>query len=84
MAYEMRDMSGSLFRNDKKEKDTHPDHRGSVMVEGVEYWLDGWINQTQAGKKYFGLKLKRKDAQPSTATSTPAPAPSDLDDDVPF
>ena len=32
-----------LFKNDRKESDSHPDYKGSAEVEGVEYWLAAWI-----------------------------------------
>lgn len=42
MAYEQRDNSGSSFKN-KKEKDTHADYAGKIMVEGKLYWINTWI-----------------------------------------
>ena len=33
----------TLNKNDRKEKETHPDYKGSINVDGVDYWLDGWI-----------------------------------------
>lgn len=44
MAYEQRDNSGSSFKNKRKrdgKKD--PDLTGTIVVEGVEFWLDTWI-----------------------------------------
>jgi hypothetical protein len=95
MAYEQRDLTGSLFKNDRKEKDTHAEYRGSALIEGAEYWLDAWVNQDRNGNKYMSLKFKRKEAREDaprqqggggTSQSRPQPAAfdTDLDDDVPF
>ena len=43
MAYEKRDNSGSMFKNDKKEKDSHPDFTGSATIDGTDYWISSWI-----------------------------------------
>jgi hypothetical protein len=82
MAYEMKPDTGSLFKNDRREKDTHANARGSALIGGVEYWVDAWTNETQSGDKYQSLKFKRKDA-PAQAYGQQA-APADDDSDVPF
>jgi len=63
MAYEPKDMTGSLFRNEKRENDKQPEYTGSVMIDGRAFWLNGWVKETSAGKKYFSLALKPKDAR---------------------
>ena len=74
----------TLNKNDRKEKDTHPDYKGSINVDGVDYWLDGWIKESANGKFISG-SLKRKDAQGAGAGYAPQAAQlGDLDDDVPF
>lgn len=84
MAYEQKDMSGSLFKNDRKETDSHPDYKGSALIGGVEHWLDAWINTAKDGSKYMSLKMKPKDAQQAGSYAKQEPRPADLDDDVPF
>jgi hypothetical protein len=85
VAYEMKDNSGSLFKNDRNEKDTHADYRGSIMVAGQEYWIDAWLNESSSGTKYMGLKVKPKEArQNGPSTEYRAAVQADLDDDVPF
>lgn len=71
--------SGLLAKNDRKEKDTHPDYRGSINVGGVEYWLSGWIKVGKegsklAGQKYFSLSVQPKEEQ-QRPRSNAAPAP---------
>lgn len=87
MAYEPKDMTGSLFRNDRKESDTHPDYKGSALIGGVDHWLDAWINTDRNGNKYMSLKLKAKDQQGGGQQPARQAAPvSQFDDDseVPF
>ena len=56
---ERRDMSGALFRNDRKEAPNHADYRGSITINGVEYWLDAWIKEGQRGK-FMSIAAKPK------------------------
>ncbi len=62
MAYEMKPDSGSIFKNDKREKDTQPNGKGQALVGGVEYWVSAWTNDGPKGK-YQTLKFERKDAK---------------------
>lgn len=75
MAYDNTN-TGMLARNDRKEKDTHPDYRGTLNVDGVEYWLSGWLKEGKTGgkmegKKFFSLSVERKQQQPSAGGDTP-------------
>ncbi len=55
------DMAGSLFKNDRKSKDTHPDLTGNAMIDGVEYYLSAW---RKAGAKgdFYSLSVRPKDS----------------------
>jgi hypothetical protein len=73
---------GVLFKNDRKEKITQADYRGSCEVDGVLYFLDAWINQGKGGQKFMSLRFKAKDKQ--RGTPSPKKEPADFDDDIPF
>lgn len=72
---------GSLFKNDRKDDAKFPDYKGSVNVEGVEYWLSAWIKLSKDGQKFMSLSIKNKNADASpTKKST-----NQFDDlDLPF
>lgn len=90
--------TGALFKNDRKEDARHPDYKGSINIEGVEYWVSAWIKPTKADpeKRFMSLSIKPKDQRPPQRTrETPnarKPAPpqnggsgfDDMDDDIPF
>ena len=50
MAYDNTN-SGALFLNDRKETEKHPDFRGTINVDGTEYWVSGWTKDIQNGPK---------------------------------
>lgn len=52
--------TGTLFRNENRQSDTHPEYSGSLNVEGKEYWLNGWVKESKNGKKFFSLRVKPK------------------------
>jgi hypothetical protein len=84
MAYEQKDMSGSLFVNNRKEKETHPDRTGTALIDGVSYYVNGWIKDSITGK-WLSLSFKRKDeaAKPAKEAAGIPDAPIH-DDDIPF
>jgi hypothetical protein len=57
------DMRGVLFKNDRKEKDTHPDYKGQCEIGGVEFWLSAWIKEGKKGK-FMSLSIQAKDDKP--------------------
>ena len=84
MAYEQKDNSGSLFKNERREKETHAHARGSALIDGVEYYVDAWTNTDKNGNKYQSLKFKRKEARAEPAgNSWQSPAQDPFDDDLP-
>lgn len=86
MAYETKDNTGSVFQNDRKEKDSHPDRTGQARIGGVDYWVSGWIKQDRNGKPYMSLAFKPKDEKRTQPASTARPSlKDDMDGDtIPF
>jgi hypothetical protein len=92
VAYEQKDNSGSLFKNDKKTEEKHPNARGSAMVGGVEYWVSAWTKKDKNGNPWQSLAFTKK--EPKAEEQTPKSSPTSagkrdggvlgMDDDVPF
>jgi len=72
MAYD-NELKGVLFRNEKRESEKHPNYKGSITIQGIEYWLSAWINEKKDGSgKYMSLK-----AQPKEERNQARPAQND-------
>lgn len=50
MAYEQRDNSGTLFKNEKRTTDKHPNATGTAMIGGVTYRVSAWTKDGAKGK----------------------------------
>lgn len=79
MAYERKNNTGSLFKNNKMTSDKSPPYKGTVLIDGVEYWQSAWVKETKDGNKFFEQAFTRKEP--------PAEKPVqsiDINDEVPF
>jgi hypothetical protein len=85
-----RDNSGALFRvaDDEKKTDKWPDYKGDILLEGVKWWVSGWVRTSEkTGKKYLSLALRKAEEQPAKpkppAREWQRPAADDPDS-IPF
>ena len=56
---------GSLFKNDRKDDAKFLDYKGSINVDGIDYWLSAWIKVSKDGNKFMSLSVKNKNADAS-------------------
>lgn len=83
-------MRGALFKNDRKEKDTHPDYKGQCEINGVEHWVSAWLKDKKDGGKFLSLSFQVKEQQTAVSNSGYAQQPAqqnvqdDFEDDIPF
>lgn len=87
--YEQKDNTGTLFINNRKQNDRQPDRTGTVMIDGVEYYLSGWDKSGPSGDR-INLAVTKKEAKQEqrqdakqASYDRQKPAPAD-DFDVPF
>ena len=83
--YELRDNSGTAFKNEKPEGDTlKPDYRGKSMINGKEMQVAIWIKQGKNGK-FLSLSFQEPYVKPA---GEPAKAngyiSDELESDIPF
>jgi len=71
-----------LAKNQKRETEKHPEYTGTVNVDGVEYYLNGWVKERKDGTgKFISGSIKPKNPKPKPADDFI----DDLDgDNIPF
>ena len=70
MAFEQREMSGTLFRNKECDpKKNHPTHQGTCKIEGKEYHMSAWVKESDKAGKFFSVSftgpIEKKDDKPA-------------------
>lgn len=64
MAFEQKDMTGTLFINERKQKDTHPDYTGKIKIDGRVWDLSAWEKQTKTGGTFLSISVKTEWVKP--------------------
>ncbi len=51
--FERKPNTGSLFKNDKKTTDSHPNATGRALIDGKEYYISSWTNKLRDGSGFY-------------------------------
>lgn len=81
MAYELRDMSGSAFKNNRRDRDTSPHMTGSAKLFGKEVWVNVWKKTDKNGETWISFGFKEKEQKPQQDNQ---PTSEAISDDIPF
>ena len=82
--FQQKDGQGSLFKNERKEKDTHPDYRGDCLINGQAMWISAWIKKGKNGS-FMSLAFKPKeDNQGRRQAGVQESRGGGVDEDIPF
>lgn len=84
MAYQPKPNTGSIFKNDMKTTDNHPNAKGSALIGGVEYWIASWTKTDKNGQKFQSLAFTVKEAKAGAAPAPVRAKTPDPDDALPF
>jgi uncharacterized protein (DUF736 family) len=82
--------TGSIFKNDHKEKEQQPDYKGNVNVAGIQYDVALWVKDGKNGRKYMSAKFSEPYVRPEEIDETigiereRSFAPVGNDDPLPF
>ena len=61
MAFETKPNSGTLWKNDRKTSDSHPNAKGDCLIDGKWYWVSAWTKRKQNGEPFQSLSFTPKD-----------------------
>ena len=75
---------GSIWKNEKKTTDKHPDFTGSLNVNGVDFWVSAWKRKEGQSQKAPALSFAIKPKEEETPQKRTGGTFSQLDEDIPF
>lgn len=61
MAFEQKDNSGSLFKNDRKTDAAQPNAKGTAKINGVIFYVSAWTKKDKNGNPWQSLSFTPKD-----------------------
>lgn len=76
--------SGAIFKNTKT-KETQPDYRGKVNVNGKDMEVSLWVKESKTGTKYFSASFQEPYVKPVSQETINQNNAQDLaDNDLPW
>ena len=81
--FELRENSGSLFKNSRKTEAKHPDYQGEINVDGKVKKLSAWIKQGKNGS-FMSIAVSEPYRKEGGGSRGSAPVISDTPDGLPF
>lgn len=88
MSYETKPGTGALFKNNYKEKESHPNAKGTIVTpDGKEWEIASWTKKDRNGNPFQSLSISEpyQKANAVGGRNDPqAPLPDNKDDDLPF
>ena len=97
MTFVPKPNTGSLWANDRKTAENHPDLRGEVVVDKqllvdlmskgenpVKIALAGWNKTSASGRDYVSLVASEPFVPQKRVEQAPPPAAATDDEDIPF
>ena len=82
---------GAMWRNTRKQSDTHPDLSGSINIDGKEYWISGWTKKEGAADSapVVSMSVRPKEDQgfgsaPNQTYERSLVAEARIDSDIPW
>jgi uncharacterized protein (DUF736 family) len=61
-------------------EDTHPDYKGSCLLNGVKMEIAAWIKESSTGSKFMSLRFE----EPRERSAAPKKSEGVTDEDIPF
>lgn len=66
---ETKNNSGAIFKNNKT-KETAPDYKGKVNVNGKDMEISLWVKESKTGTKYFSASFQEPYVKAVTNTES--------------
>ena len=79
MAATYKEGQVTIWKNDYKTADNHPEYRGGAMLDGQTYDIALWVKEAANGRKFMNGTIK-----PVRIEATQPPKKDDPKDDLPF
>ena len=77
--YQPKPGSGSIFKNDRKEKESQPDYRGEILTpEGQALEISLWVKEGKKGKFFSASVKPKRERQEGNTIETGPVGGSDL------